>query len=220
MAVDCTECRKTCFKTDIKSLVKSESFVFSILLVIVSVGMATTRIFNYDSKRPGIFHKLPYDITFQPNGVVGIFKYFLNKSNVKMGDIVEGLTTTKEGQKRNKIFQVLVGLVGILSIVGVIFYQLFLAINLFMGKINGTQPKLPGYWPLYGFGPIWLIIILVFLVYLISLIAYLLSTPEFFFATIITVSSMMLYFYMPQYPYMPMGLSGGGLIGILLLGGK
>ena len=221
MAVDCKECRKACFKTDIKSLVKGEAFIFSILLVIVALGMALTRISQYDTTRPGIFHKLPYDVQFQPNGLLGILHYCFNISNYKIGDIVRNLSITKEGKGKNKIFSVLVGLFGAVSIVGVLFYQVFTVINLFMGRVNGTQPKIPSYWPLYFLtGFIFVIILLAFLGYIFSLIPYLLSTPEFFLATILVVSSMVLYFFVPHYPYMPAGLSGGGLIGVLLLGGK
>jgi len=224
MAVDCKDpdVYKCCNKK-IGSLLKAtgiETFILSILLIVVALGMALMRISQYDSTRPGIFHKLPNDI-FQPNGLLGILRYCFNSSNVKIGSIVKDLGQTKDGKMKNKIFSVFIGLFGVISIVGVLFYQLFTVINLFMGKVNGTQPKIPGYWPLYILtGFIFLIVILAFLGFLFSLIAYLLSTPEFFFATIIVVTSMILYFFAPNYPYMPIGMSGGGLIGVLLLGGK
>ena len=221
MAVDCKECRKTCFKPDMKSFIKGETFIFSILLIIVSMGMSMIRISKYDPSIPGIFHKLPYDITTQPDGLLGIFKHCFNKTNVEMGNLIRNLSTTKEGKSRNKIFSVFIGIVGVLSIIGVVLYQLFTVVNLFMGRVKGTQPKIPSYWPLYIlFGPIFLIIAFSYIGYLVSIISYLLSTPEFFFATIIVVSSIMVYLHLPQYPYMSMGLSGGGLVGALLLGGK
>ena len=217
MAVDCKdpEVYKCCNK-DIGSLVKGETFIISILFAVIAMGLALMRVSKYDLEKKGLFHKLPDNDAIVPSSLVNIYRLFYNWSNTWSGWMVRFFSITKDKKAGNKFLSVFIGLAAIVFTVLLIpiLMSYFFKLGYISAKGGGGVWK---YWPLYFFGPIWLIIVLVFIAYLLSLIAYLLSTPEFFFATLIIVSSMMLYFYVPQYPYMPIGLSGGGLIATLLL---
>tara|TARA_Y100000817_G_scaffold314803_1_gene315229 strand:- start:3827 stop:4495 length:669 start_codon:yes stop_codon:yes gene_type:complete len=191
-----------------KFLIK-QAGIFLILLFLYGVGMAFIRISKYDLTKQEFFHKLAIDKIIAPQGLSDLFKYYFSETNISIG-----LAINKMRWLNNKWVAGGMGFWGLFVFALIPIGQLFLI-------LKQTNKNLTPGWFLWKFPWSFLFMIGVTVASWLSLITYLFTTPEFLLTTIIFITSVLLYLYMPQYPYMPAGLSGGGLISLIfLLGGK